>query len=218
MRLHRVAGYSTFVGNQQPLRKSFQAADSEKPLLPICRCSGSHTQKGLAEAAVQSSHVTYNVVIQWRINALKTNSVDPMPADLIEARRESALAQENLEHAEAVLAHLNLEYEVSQQNLQSAEKSKADAVNAVLVEQAKALVADLGALNEKRQHLRLVLQGLSLGTGAEAGRIAGNLIHEGMLDTVSDLPMDRSQPNNIIFTQQRRSMATASSYIWFSNQ
>jgi hypothetical protein len=150
------------------------------------------TQKELAAAEVQNSMVTSNGVIQWRINALKTNSVDPMPADLIEARREGALAQENLEHAEIVLTHLNLEYEAAQENLKSAEKAKADAVNAALVEQAKALIADLADLNARRNHLRLVLQGLTLGSGAEAGVLAGSLIHEGMLDTVCDLPMDRS--------------------------
>jgi hypothetical protein len=115
-----------------------------------------------------------------------------MPIDLIEARRESESVQDGLEHAEAVLAHLNLEYEACQKNFQAAEKTKADAVNAVIVEQAESLITELANLNERRHHLRLVLQGLSLGNGAEAGRVAGNLIHTGLQDLEVSLPMDRS--------------------------
>jgi hypothetical protein len=151
------------------------------------------TQKELAAAAVQNSMVTSNGVIQWRINALKTNSVDPMPADLIEARREGALAQENLEHAEAVLTHLNLEYEAAEQNLKSANTEKVAAVNAVVLEEAKALVAELTSVNERRHHLRLVLRGLTLHSATPQNyNLAQNLINSGLQDDDRQLPMSHS--------------------------
>jgi hypothetical protein len=150
-------------------------------------------QKGLAESAVQNSLVTSNGVIQWRINALKTGSADPMPADLIESRRESALAQENLEHAEAVLAHLNLEYEAAQQNLTSAEREKVAAVNAVVLEEAQSLVAELAELCAKRHHLRLVLRGLTLHSATPQNyNLAQNLINSGLQDDDRQLPMSHS--------------------------
>jgi hypothetical protein len=147
---------------------------------------------GTAQAAVQNSVAVKHDVIQWRLNVLKANSVEAMPADLIEARRESASAQEDLEHSQAVLAHLELEYAAAKQNLASAQKGKDDAVNALLAEGATALITELADLNARRHHLRLVLQGFTLGVGTEAGRVASNLIHTGLQDNVSDLPMDQS--------------------------
>jgi hypothetical protein len=120
------------------------------------------TQKELATATVQKSTLTNNVAIQWRINALKASSTDPMPADLAEARRESALAQENLEHAEAVLSHLNLEYEAAQENLRSAQKEKDDAVNALMTQEVEHIVDEIKELGRRRQYLRDILRGVSL--------------------------------------------------------
>jgi hypothetical protein len=142
--------------------------------------------------AFQNSVVVKHQVLEWRINALKENSSDPMPSDLVEARREAASAQENLEHAELVLQRLNHEYESAEQNLKSAQKYKQECVSAVVVEEAQALIAELATVNERRRHLRLVLQGLNIGNGAEANRVAGNLIHAGLQDREVSLPMDRS--------------------------
>jgi chromosome segregation ATPase len=146
-----------------------------------------------AKAAFQNSVTVKHDVLQWRISALKANSTDPMPADLVEARRESASAQEDLEHSEAVLSHLNLEYEAAQENLKSAEREKVAAVNAVVLEEAKALVSELTSVNERRHHLRLVLRGLTLHSATPQNyTLAQNLINSGLQDDDRQLPMSHS--------------------------
>jgi hypothetical protein len=146
-----------------------------------------------ARAEFQSSTMVRQQVLQWRIQSLKSGSVTAMPSDLVESRREAASIAENLEHAEAVLAQLNQEYESAQKNLKSAEREKVAAVNAVVLEQAQSLVAELTDLYAKRHHLRLVLRGLTLHTATPQNyTVAQNLINSGLQDDDRQLPMNQS--------------------------
>jgi hypothetical protein len=116
-------------------------------------------QKSVATAAVQNSLVVKNQVVQWRLDAMKRNSSEAMPSDLIESRREAASAEEELEHA-TVLSHLELERDAAKQNLASAEKAKTDAVNALMMEEVEHIVDEIKELGRRRQYLRDILRGV----------------------------------------------------------
>ena len=80
-----------------------------------------------------------------------------------------------------------------QENLKSAEREKVAAVNAVVLEQAQSLVAELTDLYAKRHHLRLVLRGLTLHTATPQNyTVAQNLINSGLQDDDRQLPMSQS--------------------------
>jgi hypothetical protein len=146
----------------------------------------------IATAEFKQSQTVSHDVRAFKIAAFKKGSTDPLPTDLIEARREAIFAAEEFEHAEAVAGQMSNELAAAQGNLAAAESAKRDAVSAVVIEGAMSLIEELSRVNERRHHLRLVLQGLTVGTGAEAGRVASNLIYTGLQDHDQQLPMSRS--------------------------
>jgi hypothetical protein len=143
-----------------------------------------------AKADFSRSQVASHEVLQWKIDAFKKGSLDPIPADLREAREENIFASENLEHAEIVSNTMLQELQIAQSKLREAKRTKAEAINAVVVDRAKDLTNELVEISRKRNCLRILLQNLAVNftLASESGRIVSGLVHSGMSDLTVNAP------------------------------
>jgi hypothetical protein len=115
-----------------------------------------------ATTTFRESQTVSHDVRTFKIAAFKKGSTDPLPTDLVEARREAIFAAEEYEHAQAVAGQMTNELAAADRAFRNAEQFKSDAANALVTEEVGHVVAEIKDLGRRRQYLRDILRGASL--------------------------------------------------------
>ena len=170
---------------------ALEAAKAELDNAQVLSCKAVRLHEN-AKADFSRSQQASHAVLQWKIKTFKSGSTSSLPPDLRDAREEGVFAAENLAHAETLASTMAQELQIAQSNLASTERAKAEAVAECLLEKATELSAELKHLNERRDLLRLLLQGLTLGAGPKLHNIACSMIAAGLQQRDVTLPMNQS--------------------------
>jgi hypothetical protein len=120
-----------------------------------------------ATATFRESQTVSHAVLTFKVATFKKGSTDPIPNDLVEARRAAIFAAEEHEHAQAVAGQMSNELTAAQNNLATAEKARTEAAHACVVEEAKLVIEEIRQLGDRRKYLRDVLRGVSLATASQ---------------------------------------------------
>ncbi len=122
-------------------------------------------------------------VVQWKADQIRQGTSDVMPPDLIEARRESLFAAEELQHAETIAGQMANELSVAKAVLKRAEDERMSAVQNVTFEFAQTFIPKLQSLKEQRELLRDILRGIDIGTVGN-GLQARDLLNQALYDPI----------------------------------
>ncbi len=132
-------------------------------------------------AAAQRKHDDSQTVQQdvkaWKLRTFKSGSAEPIPPDLLEARREAIYAGEEAEHATDLLKQLETELAAAQQVAEAANFAKLQSANEIVLGQADEIVTQLNAVRREHDRLRLILFGLAGGIQAPTAEQQNRLAH-----------------------------------------
>jgi hypothetical protein len=149
---------------RERLKHAFDSVESARSKFQNAQGLALKAAKALegARATFKGLQSAEHDIREWKVKAFKDDSGEPMPPDLLEARREAIHAAEDLQHAEALAEQMADELAVAERVCRATEQLRSDAVNVLVMEEVGHIVDEIKELGRRRQYLRDILRGVSL--------------------------------------------------------
>jgi hypothetical protein len=159
-----VSAPATPLSARERLKQAFASVEAARSAFQTAqalavRAANMHEDAKARFSKLQSAE---HDIREWKVAAFKSGSSEPMPPDLLEARREAIHAAEELQHADAVAGQMSNELAAAERAFQDAEKFKREAASLCVLDAAKIVIEEIRQLGERRNYLRNILRGASI--------------------------------------------------------